>query len=251
MIDLHTHILHGVDDGPRAIEGSLALARALVAAGVHTAAATPHVREDFPTSTSLISQRVRELRSALVSNGVPLDIRPGAEVALDRVRGLTAGELRGYGLGGDTRYLLLEMPYFGWPLELSARVRDLRELGVRPVLAHPERNPDVQEAPAPRLAPLVKEGAIVQVTAASVDGRLGAAARKAAAELFDDGLVHLVASDAHAPDSQRLAIAPAVASLADEGLARWLSEEAPGAVLAGDELPRQPPPRSRRRVWRR
>lgn len=245
MIDLHTHILHGVDDGPATLDASVALARAFVAAGVDTVAATPHVRDDFPTTSDTVQARVAELGAALAAGSIPLEVRPGAEIAVERLRGLDPEQCRRFGLGGDTGYLLLEFPYYGWPLELETRVDELRSLGLTPVLAHPERNPDVQSSPM-RLVPLVRAGALVQLTAASVDGRLGPAAARAAATLLKLESAHLLGSDAHAPDSARLAIAPALVALGDGGLARWLSEDVPEAILAGETLPQRPAKRARR-----
>lgn len=245
MIDLHTHILYGVDDGPATLEGSLALARAFVEAGVDTVAATPHVREDFPTAVDTMQARVAELRAALAAAGIPLEVRSGGEIAIERLGSLQTDERRRFGLGGDTGYLLLEFPYYGWPLELATRVGELRSLGLRPILAHPERNPDVQSSPE-RLLPIVRAGALVQVTASSVDGRLGRRAKRAVSALLELGLVHVLASDAHAPDSRRLSMVPALAGLHDDRLAGWLTEEVPEAILAGETLAERPPRRVRR-----
>jgi len=244
MLDLHTHILHGVDDGPETLDDSLALARSFVAAGVDTVAATPHVRDDYPTALDTMQARVAELQTALAAAGIPLDVRPGGEVAIDRLRPLDVDEQRGFGLGGETGYLLVEFPYYGWPLELATRVDELRERGLTPIIAHPERNPDLQASPM-QLRPLVDAGALVQVTAASVDGRLGRRARKTAAALLELGLVHLLASDAHEPDSFRLSMRPALASLHDDGLTRWLTEDVPRAILAGETIAERPPQRTK------
>ncbi len=245
MIDLHTHILHGVDDGPATLEGSIALARAFVDAGVHTVVATPHVREDYPTTVETMQSRVTELRAALRAAEIPLEVRPGGELAVERLRDLPPNDRRSFELGGETSYLLLEFPYYGWPLELATRVDELRSLGVRPLLAHPERNPDVQSSPE-RLLPIVRAGALVQVTAASVDGRLGRRAKRAVSALLELGAVHVMASDTHAPDSRRLSMRPALSALRDDGLARWLSREVPEAILAGEPIPERPASRARR-----
>jgi protein-tyrosine phosphatase len=108
--------------------------------------------------------------------------------------------------------------------------------GIVPLLAHPERNASVQDRPDV-LEPLVAAGALVQVTAASVDGRLGAAPQVAAQALIDRGLVHVLASDAHAPQVRATGLAGAVAALGDPALARRLTVDVPAAVVAGEPLP--------------
>ena len=107
-----------------------------------------------------------------------------------------------FGLGGSPRYLLVEFPYSGWPLSLHEWVFRLVTREITPVIAHPERNADVQRNPE-ELRPLVDAGALVQITAASLDGRIGRSAKAAAAELIDRGLAHLLASDAHTADVAR------------------------------------------------
>ncbi len=251
VIDLHLHILPGVDDGSRTLAESVELARASVADGVRVAAATPHVRDDYPTTADEMERLVREVRSALASAQVPLDVRPGGEIALERLPELTVDELRRFGLGGTQRYLLLEFPYYGWPLGLGAQVSVLTSQGFVPVLAHPERNVDVQDE-AERLRPIVEQGALVQLTAASVDGRLGARTRAAAFELLDRSLAHLLASDAHGPEIRGAGLSSAVSALGDAELAHWLTTEVPAAMLDGRPLPeRLPPPKRRTRSIRR
>jgi protein-tyrosine phosphatase len=244
VIDLHLHILPGVDDGPRTLDESVALASASFADGVRVAAATPHVRDDYPTRVDEMERLVEEVRSALASAEIALDLRPGGEVALERLPTLTVDELRRFGLGGTQRYLLLEFPYYGWPLGLQAHVSALTASGFVPVLAHPERNLDVQIEPE-RLRPIVEQGALVQLTAASVDGRLGTRTRAIAFELLDRSLAHLLASDAHGAEIREGGLSSAVSALGNPELARWLTTELPAAMLAGRPLPERSPPRAR------
>ena len=239
MIDLHLHILPGLDDGPATLGESVALARASVADGVRIAAATPHVRDDYPTTADAMEQGVADLRAALREADVPLDVRPGAEVALDRLGVLSAAELRRLRLGGETRYVLVEFPYYGWPLSLAADVAALGAGGMTAVLAHPERNGDVQADPE-RLREVVEQGALVQLTAASLDGRLGRRSRAAAFELLERSLAHLLASDAHGPEVRDAGLASAANALGDESVARWLTADVPDAMLADEPLPARP-----------
>ena len=248
VIDLHTHILPGVDDGARTLDDALGMARAAVADGIRVVAATPHVRDDFPTTAATMERGVAELRQALAAAGVALDVRPGGEIALGELDRLGPDGLARFGLGGNPAYVLLEFPYVGWPLALAGRVHDLVARGVTPVLAHPERNADVQAQPE-RLRPLVLGGALVQVTAASLDGRTGKRTRQAGLVLVRAGLAHLVASDAHTSAVRGIGLTEAARAVGDAALARWLTVDVPGAIVGGGPLPVRPQGRRRRRLF--
>lgn len=237
MIDLHTHILPGLDDGARTLADALEMARAFVADGVTTVAATPHVRDDFPTSADAMLRGVVALREALDAEAIPLTVLSGAELAVDWISRLDDAELRRLTLAGGGHYVLVETPYYGWPVELVEQLLGLRLAGFRPVLAHPERNPEVQGNPS-LLAPLVQGGTLVQVTAASLDGRLGSRTRETAIRLVTTRLAHVIASDAHAPDVRAVGMSAAVGAMQDGALAEWLVEDVPAALVAG----RNPPP---------
>jgi protein-tyrosine phosphatase len=241
VIDLHTHVLPGVDDGCRTLEQSLDLVRAAAADGVEALAATPHVRSDFPTEPGTMERLVAEVRDAVAEAGLAVDVLPGGEIALGRLEELELAELRRFGLGGNPGFLLLEFPYSGWPLDLERRVFDLQATGITPVLAHPERNAAVQADPS-RLAQLVGRGVLVQVTAASLEGRLGSSSRSAARVLVESGLAHLLASDAHMPDVRRVGLSGAAETVGDTALARWLTEGVPEAIVSRRRLPERPAP---------
>jgi protein-tyrosine phosphatase len=246
VIDVHTHILPAVDDGPEALDGSVDMARSMVEDGVRVVCATPHVRDDWPTTPELMESRLAQVRAALAENGVDLEIRSGGEIALDRLPQLGDDDRRRFGLGGNPRVLLLEFPYYGWPFELASVCTGLLQEGITPVIAHPERNADVQAAPH-RLEHVVHDGALVQLTAASVDGRLGKRPAACSNELLDQRLAHLIASDAHAPEVRRAGMSSAAEAVGDEALGRWLCEEVPSALLAGETPPPRPRVRQRRR----
>ena len=245
VIDLHSHILPGVDDGAQSIEDSVEIASAAVADGIEVLAATPHVRGDYPTDAETMEALVAEVRAALVEEGVPLDVRTGGEIALEQLERLSGDELRRFGLAGNPGYLLVEFPYYGWPLALPDVVFDLRTLGITAVLAHPERNADVQAEPE-RLRPLVDAGVLVQVTAASLDGRIGRRPQSTGLQLVETGLAHLVASDAHRAGVRAIGLRAAAAAVGDADVARWLTNDVPAAILSGGALPPRP---ERRRRW--
>ncbi len=246
MLDLHSHILPGVDDGASSLEESLEIARAAVEDGTLGIAATPHVRGDYPTTAERMQAGVAELEAAIRAAGIPLQLYSGAEIALDRLGSLEPDELRRFGLAGS-RYVLLEFPYQGWPLDLGQRLFELETLGLVPVIAHPERSAEVRATPQ-RLAPLVDGGALVQVTAASVDGRLGSRTRAAALELIGSGLAHLIASDAHTAAVRSVGLRAAAEAVGDP-LGAWLTQAVPAAIVADGSLPPRPTTSGRRRRW--
>jgi len=168
VIDLHSHVLPRLDDGATNLHEALEMCRAAARDGVEILAATPHVRFDYPTTPEEMQSRLADLQIA--AEGI-IRLVPGGELdlaELDR----PVEELRAFGLAGNPRFLLVETPYVGWPLDIAQRLHLVSAAGMTPVLAHPERNPEVQARPE-LLQPLVELGALVQLTAASVDGRLG------------------------------------------------------------------------------
>jgi protein-tyrosine phosphatase len=245
VIDLHSHILAGVDDGARTLDESLAIARAAVGSGVELMAATPHVRADFPTTAETMERLVEETRNALRAADIELELRGGGEVSLDFLPRLALEELRRFGLAGNPRYVLLEFPYEGWPLGLETVVASLREEEITVVLAHPERSESVQVSPL-QLLPVVTEGALVQLTASSLTGAGGRRARQAADALLERELAHLVAGDLHAPGA-RSGLDAAAEALGGGALARWLTHDLPFAIAHDEPFPPRPPRRGRRR----
>jgi protein-tyrosine phosphatase len=237
VIDLHSHVLPGLDDGVRTIEEARELARAAAADGVRALAATPHVRLDYPTRPGAMEAGVEALRADFERERVPVELLHGGEVALDVLWEIEPGDLRRFTLAQTGRYLLLEVPYRGPTAALLPAVRSLGAQGIAPVLAHPERNPFVQDRPD-SVGALVEAGALVQLTAVSLDPERDRAAERAARTLLDLGLVHLVGSDAHGPHIPREVGLGAVAELlGDAGLARHLTEDVPAAIVAGEPVP--------------
>lgn len=240
MIDLHTHVLPGVDDGARSVEESRMLARKAALEGVTAMAATPHVRMDYPTLADEMELGVEALRDDFVEQYVPVEVLHGGEIALDLLWEIGREDLVRFTLAQTGRYLLLEFPYRGTPAPLAAAVRRLRADGITPILAHPERNPTVQDRPD-ALEALVDAGALVQLTAGSLAPDGDPAVLRAARTLLAAGLVHCVGSDVHGAHIPRESgLAAACAALEDEPLARFLTLEAPSAIVAGDPLPQGP-----------
>jgi protein-tyrosine phosphatase len=256
VIDLHCHVLPHIDDGPRTIEGSLALARAATAAGITTVVATPHVSMRYPTRAASIARGVEELLGRLGEEGIALEVLPGAEIAMTQIVDIQPDELGALELGGGG-WLLVEPPFATGPSDLDAILRGFEGLGHRILLAHPERCSAFHRDPA-MLERIVQRGVLVSVTAGSLEGRFGDTVRRFALELAQAGLMHNVVSDAHDHVHRPPGLADALARTGLAPLADWLTEEVPGAILAGSEIPPRPqaaiaitidPPRRSR--WRR
>ncbi len=244
VIDLHCHVLPGIDDGPATIEGSLALARAAAAGGTQVLVATPHVSWRYRNYADAIARLVGELNAGLTAEGVlntegaPLEVRTGAEVALTQIAEIEPNELRSLTLGGG-EWLLVEPPFTPVAPHLDELMLALGRGGQRVVVAHPERCPTFQRDRR-LLERLVREGFLTSVTAGSLGGRFGGEARRFALELARDGLLHNVASDAHDHIDRPPAIASELEAVGLAPLTQWLTEAVPRAILDGGEIPPQP-----------
>ncbi|HLW96308.1 MAG TPA: CpsB/CapC family capsule biosynthesis tyrosine phosphatase [Solirubrobacteraceae bacterium] len=238
MIDLHCHLLPGIDDGPATMAESLLLAQAAVADGTGTMVATPHVNERYPNSADSIRALVTSLEGALAAAALQLEIRPGAEIAMTVAAGLPDETLAGLTLGGGG-WLLLEPPFVLVSPALEGVVADVMDRGFRVVVAHPERCP-VFLRDRSQLERMVEAGAGTAVTAGALDGRFGRDVRRFALKLAGDGLMHCVTSDAHDDRRRPPTVSKEVERAGLGHLARWLTEEVPSAILAGAEIPPRP-----------
>ncbi len=250
MIDLHTHVLCGIDDGPADMVGSVAMAEMAVAEGVETVVATPHVRADHPRVVPReVPERAAELQSTLDRYELPLRVLPGGEVALAAALELSDDDLRAVTLGGNGAALLVETPHGPLPPLFEEHVDAVADRGYVVVLAHPELNPDLQADPD-RLGRLVARGSLVQLTARSLREPRRSRARALAARALERGWAHVLASDAHSADwrtprlgSQLDDARRAHGRLAD--VLAWSVTDAPAAILQG-ERPGAPPAVGRR-----
>jgi protein-tyrosine phosphatase len=254
VIDLHSHVLPGLDDGPEDVAGAVALARAAERAGTQVLVATPHISHEYAVDPLEVEGRVEALRAELVGAGVGIALATGGELAPERAPGLDHEQIDAIRLG-DGDCVLLECPFVpsGALVELAAE--RLWSDGLRVLLAHPERSPVFLRRPD-ALAAMVARGALVQLTAGSLRGDFGRTAQGCCHELLDRGLVHVVASDAHdaaarPPDL----LEPIAVAVRNRGLppllVDWLTRDVPLALLTGDRLPARPAggPPPRRRRW--
>lgn len=243
MIDLHSHILPGIDDGPPDIAASIEFARAAVAAGTTRIAATPHIDTRFGLGPDDRDAALAQVRAALAEERIGLDVIPGAEIALDRYIDLPAGDVERLRLG-DGPFLLLEAPLSPSAGPFDHYLAGLLGRGVRMLIAHPERCPAFQRKPE-RLAELVRAGALAQVTSASLAGRFGSTVQDAALHFLAEGLVHDICSDSHdavrrGPDLREGLEAAERELPGSHALADWLAVGVPHAIVTGGEVPPRP-----------
>jgi protein-tyrosine phosphatase len=240
VIDLHCHILPGVDDGPPSLEDTLALARAQVEAGVRQVTATPHVSWDMPTTAERMAAGVDEVNAALQIEGIALQVLHGGELAMTRVVDLPDEEVGAFRLGGGP-YLLVESPLTPAATGFEHVLYQLQAKGHKVVLAHPERCPGFQREPD-RLESLVYAGALTSITAGALVGRFGSTVERFARQMVHSGWVHNVASDAHDTRRRPPGIRDEVEEAGYGEHAAWWCEEVPAAIISGAEIPPGPPP---------
>jgi len=235
MIDLHCHILPGVDDGALDIRDSLGMGRQAAGDGIEAICATPHIRHDHDVRIEEVADRVEALNEKLRAEGIPVAVLQGGEVAETAVEDLSEEELGRVALG-QGRWILLEPAPGPLSDSLLRRIAHLAERGHRSLIAHPERHlsADMYE----RIAGLVAEGALVQATA---DFFLRDRTAAGMTSLAEAGLVHVLSSDAHSSHGGR----PVHMREAFEHLAgieqvtphiEWMRDVAPRAIVTGQQL---------------
>lgn len=239
MIDLHCHILPGLDDGALDLNDSVAMARQAEQDGIAVVCATPHIRADHDVRIEDIAGRVAAVQRELIARGVRVQLVPGGELAQAEADRLTDVQLRSVALGGSGGWVLLEPAPGPLTSDLEALVRRLAGRGLSSVIAHPERHAaaDFEE----RLGALVSSGCLIQWTAEFLaDAEPGGHTLRLARE----GWVHLLGSDAHSSHAGRpVRLAAGFARLATvctPARLKWIVADAPTAILRGD--PVTPPP---------
>ena len=251
FVDIHAHLLPGIDDGPPDLEQALEMARAAADAGIETIAATPHLRSDFPNvRLEELAVRCGSLREAIDRAKIPIRVVSGAEASLTWALEASEEELvlASYGQGGND--LLIETPS-SMVIGLDRIIYELHAKGYRITLAHPERNRQLQRNSEP-LRALVDQGVLLQVNAESLLGRDTPGVRRFARHLCREGLVHAIASDGHRahrwrPVTHLHDALDATVDLVGPERSRWLMRAAPEAIVEGAPLPRAPAIAGKRR----
>jgi len=251
MIDLHHHLLPGLDDGPATLAESISAAEDAAGDGVRVIAATPHLRDDHPgVRPHELASRCEELKAHLDERGIRVDVVSGGEVDLPWAQEASDEDLRLVSYGQRGSDILLETPYGPLPTTFEALLFAIQVRGYRILRAHPERNPTFRNDPE-RLAAFVARGVLVQVSAGALaSARRNSPSRRLTLWLIERGLCHVIASDSHGPSRRRAPLSRAVAEAersVGEVAARQMVTAAPEAILAGEPVPAP----GKRRSWRR
>jgi protein-tyrosine phosphatase len=241
VIDIHSHLLPEVDDGPKTWEIAVEMCRMAAADGITHMVATPHANDRYAYDRPYLRDLLAHLQQ-LVGDTPQLTLGcdfhlsyENLQNALDRPQGYTIG---------DTRYMLIELSNYSVPLQISDCFIKLGDCGITPILTHPERNPILQQAPQ-RVLEWAEQGCLVQVTASALTGSWGERTQSMARGLLERGAVHILASDAH--DTKRRppvmsAGRAAAAAIVGQEAANALVEDNPAAILASEALPYLPKP---------
>jgi protein-tyrosine phosphatase len=249
FVDIHSHILYGLDDGAKTIEDSMAMLELAASDGTTDIVATPHANGQYAFNPELIDQRIGELGAR-----APIRIHRGCDFHLqfDNIQD-ALGHPDKYTVN-HKGYLLVEFPDLSIFANTERILSQLLDHGMMPIVTHPERNDKLQRR-LDDLAKWVEMGCYVQVTAGSCTGTFGKDAKAAADALFKRGLVHFVASDAHDRRRRPPTLGAAYAMLADrwgEDAIQPLFTDHPRAVLTGDQIEFEfQPAENRRRKWYR
>jgi protein-tyrosine phosphatase len=234
MIDIHCHILPGLDDGAQSVDHAIAMARMAADDGITTMVATPHYWEKHYTPTpQQIRRTLGELQDRLADDSIPLKLLPGEEVMMapDVPGLLRRGDLVTLADGGD--YLLIELPTLALPMCTEDVVLEVMALGVTPIIAHPEKNSDIRKTPE-MLQRLVQHGCLVQMDADSLTGSRLAGVGRFAARMLNASLVHILATDGHCPVRRPPLLSPcveAVSKIVSPQVAKDMAGERPRQLL--------------------
>ena len=258
FVDIHCHMLPGVDDGAQDDADSLAMALLAVDEGFERVVVTPHQLGGYACNRGdEIRVRTVELQEKLEANGVPLEVLPGADVRIDEgmIDKICSGEV--LTVADQRRHVLLELPHELY-MPLEPILDELQRHGITGVLTHPERNRGILSQPA-LIEPLVEHGCLMQVTSGSLTGAFGPQSKALAEQMCRRGLVHFLATDAHGPKSRRPKMRDAfnrAATLAGEHAAvKWCCEY-PLLAVQGAQVPQgavsvRSPRRSGWSLWRK
>jgi protein-tyrosine phosphatase len=240
FVDIHCHLIPGIDDGARSWDESLAMARIAVADGIATITATPHQLGSYSHNDGeLIHSRTAELRKFLHDHDVPLRVLAGADVRIEpeTIRLIQEGQV--LTLAERRKHVLLELPHELY-FPLDGLLVNLEKAGLVGILSHPERNQGLRKQPN-IVTTLVEQGCLMQVTASSLFGVFGPECQATAEWMIRSGLVHFIATDAHGAKTRRPLMSRAfqrVVQLANHETAVDLCCGNPGGVVDGRDVPR-------------
>jgi protein-tyrosine phosphatase len=253
MIDLHCHVLPGLDDGARLLEETLDMARSAVKNNIDTIVATPHTLNGFFVNNwENVVSLTSTVQKAFDAEDIAITLYPAmeAQVCPELFDALEKGQAAT--INDNSRYMLLEFPPFSMPPGSMEFIFKLKLQGITPVIAHPERNLILQND-LKQLYDLVKMGALCQLTALSVTGYLGPSVQKSSEQMIKTGLAHVIATDAHSDDERISALASAVDMAAeilqDYSRAEKMVTTTPAAIIAGEDVDVDEPVLDKKKWW--
>lgn len=237
MIDLHLHILPGLDDGARNMDEALEMCRIAKADGIHTIVASPHCRNGiYNNDENTILPVLESVRDAVKEKGISLTILPSVEIHINPENFTFFKQNSRLLLGG--RYAFLELPSQSIPPLASEFIFRMKLKGYIPIITHPERNTIIQ-GDLGILEKWVAGGAIVQLTAMSLTGDFGKKVREVSIKMVESGLVHFIATDAHSPKWRKPMLSEGrkvLEDILDSDRAKAMVEDIPGKILKGETI---------------
>ena len=239
MVDIHSHILPGIDDGSESWEMTAEMCRIAAEDGITHIVATPHCNHEFAYDRDRYTEMLGALHDA-GDGSLTFSLGCDFHFSYDNIRDALAHPQR-YTIGGS-QYLLVEFSNYGLPPSVKQDLFSLSSCGMVPIITHPERNAILLKKPDMVLE-LAGQGCLVQVTANSLTGFWGSRVKNMAEWLLKNAAVHVVASDAHDPKRRKPTLSEArarIAELAGEEIAEALVNRNPAAIVEGESLPYQP-----------
>jgi len=241
VVDIHSHILPEVDDGPKTWDMCVAMCRAAVADGITHMVATPHANDRYHYDREYLKGLVAHLQQ-LVGNAPQIILGCDFHLSIDNIQDALVHPTR-YVIG-ETRYLLVEFSNYSVPQQTTDSFLKLGDCGLTPIITHPERNPILRESPQ-RVVEWAEQGCVIQMTGSALTGFWGERTRRAALWLLERQAVHVLATDAHDTEKRIPILSTArdaAAEICGEEVAEALVESNPRAIISNQPLPYFPRP---------
>ena len=254
MIDLHAHILPGLDDGPAEMSESIQMCRMAYKDGVRSIVATPHMNDGmYNITASQMREKASQITDALAQDGVTMNILPGGDISLtpETLGKLQSGEISTVAENGV--YVMLELPNDVVPVKLHETIFEIQSAGYIPIISHIERYSSVQTNIS-NMEKMVEWGVVTQLTAASIIGEFGKAAKECSMELIKCRLGHVVASDMHGvkkrPPGQMLRARRLIETILSGSEVEMMFDVWPEAIIKGELFDAPDPVKKEKKWWR-